>query len=309
MNKITSSKLYIGMKRITIISLFSLLIFALIIVLSFAKTVNAGYVTSFGVDNHFVEPSGWTVNDPGSTYQEWDVKSASAGNLPDHGYVVNPTGLTDPTHSVKTPGFKTGTNNFYTFSSHFGGIANISNHGGTGGTHVFVQIGTSVNGNKSTYESYGDGSHGPLVEGHGVGVFWDTLKIIDSNGTLIPGGNHLSALQIAEIYYDNETNSSWSTVAYQELIFEFWLPNYTGDFQVNWDQCVHASIDTLRVDTMISDQAYPITQISPVSNIPDNTDNGGTTPNGGSSTEIPGFETLTLLTAIGAVLILLRRRK
>jgi hypothetical protein len=60
---------------------------------------------------------------------------------------------------------------------------------------------------------------------------------------------------------------------------------------------------------MISDQAYPITQISPVSNIPDNTENGGTTPNGGSSTEIPGFETLTLLTAIGAVLILLRRRK
>jgi hypothetical protein len=174
---------------------------------------------------------------------------------------------------------------------------------------VIVQIGTSVNGNKSTYETYGDGTHGPLVDGHGVGVFWDTLKLVNLDGIPIPGGDNLSALQITEVYYDNETESSWATVAYLELIFEFWLPDYTEDFQVNWDQCLHATIDTLRVDTMISDQAYPITQPPPMITPPDDTDNGGTTPDGGSSTGTPGFETLTIFAAMGTAFILLRRRK
>ena len=46
-------------------------------------------------------------------------------------------------------------------------------------------------------------------------------------------------------------SSSFGEVDYQELIVEFWLPEYTGDFRVAFDQKVHTSLDSLRVDSMI----------------------------------------------------------
>lgn len=225
----------------------------------------AGYVTSLGVTNTFVEPGGWAVDATHSTYQEWDTMTANTGNLPDHGNTNNPILLTNATHSVKPPGFLTGSKNFYAWTGHYGATADIYNHGGNGGTHVIVQTGSSLNYDTSLAASYGDGSHtNELVAGHGWGNFWDTLKIVDLNGNPIPGGDNASALQIAEVSYRENVPSSFGPVDYQELIYEFWLPGYTGDFRVDWDQIQHATMDTLRVDTLIAAQPFPITPVSPV---------------------------------------------
>jgi hypothetical protein len=215
------------------------------------------YLTSLGVENTFLEPIDWNVGDLDSTYQEWDAKTEKTGNLPDQGYVVNPTGLTDPTHSVKSPGFLSGSENFYSFMDHFGATADIYNHGGVGGTHVIVQIGTTVNHDPTAWATYGNGDHGELVEGHGIGVFWDVLKIVDLDGDPINGGNNEEALNIAEVSYREDVNTSFGPVDYQELIYEFYLIGYTSDFRVDWDQCIHATIDTLRVDSIVEEGDYP----------------------------------------------------
>jgi hypothetical protein len=50
-------------------------------------------------------------------------------------------------------------------------------------------------------------------------------------------------------------------VTLETYIWEFFLPNYTGDFRVQWDQLAHSSFDQLRVDSMIAESAFEITPI------------------------------------------------
>jgi hypothetical protein len=52
-----------------------------------------------------------------------------------------------------------------------------------------------------------------------------------------------------------------SPIALETRIWEFFLPNYTGDFRIQWDEIVHSSFDELRVDTMIAESAFPITEV------------------------------------------------
>jgi hypothetical protein len=183
---------------------------------------------------------------------------------------VNPTGLTEPTHSVKAFGFLSGSENFYSFMGHFGASTDVYNHGGIGGTHVIIQIGATVNHDSSAWSSYGDGGHDELVEGHGIGVFWDSLKIVDLNGNPINGGNNADALRISEVSYRSGVNTSYGPVDYQELIFEFILQAYTNDFRVDWDECIHSTIDTVRVDTMIINNPSLPTITGPSEGSPDN---------------------------------------
>jgi hypothetical protein len=222
------------------------------------SVASADYITSLGVENRFLDPAGWSVGDAGSTYQEWDAKPATTGNLPDHGYQTNPAGLADPTHDAKLPGFRTGTSNFYSFAADHGATADVYNHGGAGGsggygpgygTHVIVQTGSAVNRDPA---AWAEGAT-ELVTGHGLGNYWESLEVVDAvTGASIGGGDNASALQIAEVSYQEEVNTSFGPVDYQELIYEFWLPDFTGDFRVDWDQVVHGTIDTLRVDSMIA---------------------------------------------------------
>lgn len=217
--------------------------YASVAVLAFGIAGQASaYITTFGVDNHFVGPSGWSVGDAGSTYQEWDAKTAGAGATPDVGYDVAGASLTGSTHSVKAPGFgPTSTSNYYAFGGDFGATADIYNHGGAGGTHVIVQVGTSLNGT--------------------TGVYADSLKLTDLSGVTLTGGANGDALQVDEIFFGTNIPSSFGPVSYQELIYEFYLPGYTDDFRVDWDQVVHATIDTLRVDSKTTPQAYGITNV------------------------------------------------
>ena len=144
----------------------------------------------------------------------------------------------------------------------FGATATIHNHGGdsgTGsygteyGTHVIVQTGSTQNHDPAAWATYGDGTHHELVEGHGVGNFSDTMQLVDAvTGASIVGGGNDDAMQIAELTYENTVITSFGEASYSELLYEFWLPGYTGDFQVDWDQTVHGTIDTVRVDSMIA---------------------------------------------------------
>ena len=256
-----------------------------------AGVAQAGYTTSFGVENHFVDPVSWNIGDLNSTYNEWDAKSAAIGNTPDHGTTTNPAGLTDATLDVKSPGFRSGTGVFYSFSNHYGATADIYNHGGTSGagtynatygTHVIIQTGSSQNPDLQA-------GFTELVTGHGFGNFWDSMKIVELNGSSIAGGDNASALQISEISFTESAPSAFGPADVQELIYEFWLPGYTGDFRVDWDQTVHAAIDTLRVDSIIAVQ-----------------DVGGTTPF--ALTVIPEPASLALL-ALGSLAMFSRRRE
>ena len=233
------------MKRFMKISL-QVLAIAWLPLSALATTAQAGFTSSLGVETHFLEPGGWNVGDALSTHQTWDYVGANTGNLPDISYDVDGALLTNPTWSVKAPGFRTGTSNFYSFSGDFGATADIYNHGGLPagvGTHVIVQIGNSLNPDAESFP------------GQGTGVYLDSLKIVDLSGSPITGGDNASALQISPIFYADEVDSSFGLVSYQELVAEFWLPGYTGDFHVDWNQKVHSLIDTLRVDSMIATEA------------------------------------------------------
>ena len=201
---------------------------------------------------YFVDPNFWNVGDPNSTYQEWDVFTSTTGNNPDVGHITNPYGLTDPNLSVYPPGFVSGSANFYSFNGDYGISVDGYNHGGSSGagapagygTHVIVQTAATINGD-------------PNVGGP-ASVFSDSVQIVDFSDASIGGGSNTDALRVQEIWR-GIVPSSWGDVTQQEMIWEFFLPNYTGDFRVRLDNIVHCMFLQARIDSMIASEAYDIT--------------------------------------------------
>ncbi|HEY4760046.1 MAG TPA: PEP-CTERM sorting domain-containing protein [Thermoguttaceae bacterium] len=198
---------------------------------------------------YFVNPSGWTTSSPGSTYQEWDVFASATGNVPDFGHVTTSAGLDSPLASVASPGFVTGSNNFYSFSTDYGISANLFNHGGSSGaggypagygTHVIIQTASTL--------------------GDPLGVLLGSMEIVGFGGDPIPGGDNASALQSAMLW-TGEVMSSFGIVTQEERLWEFFLPGYTDDFQVRWQNQVHSQFKQLRVDTMIAQTAFPLISV------------------------------------------------
>ncbi len=214
------------------------------------------YTTSFGAENLFVSPSGWNTGDANATYNEWDAYTVIIGNAPDIGAVSNPAGLSGAALSTQSPGFVAEPGLFYSFSGNYGIVAEVYNHGGVSGgggfaaadgTHIIVQTGGT--------QSRTPGSAPELVPGHGVSNLWQTLQIVDHAGNTIVGGDNASALQIREVSYRTGLASNFGPVNYQDVLYEFWLPGYSGDFRVDFDQIQHATLDTIRVDSTIAPQA------------------------------------------------------
>lgn len=220
------------------------------------QSAHAQYTTSFGVTNGFLEPTGWTVGDPDSTYQEWDAKAALTGNAPDDPRGVAAISPGSPTHAALPPYFGaapafdftggallTSTSNFYAFGppdsnpdAVFGATADIFNYGAGDpgeGTYVVVQTGSTLSA--------------------GVGNTPGTLQLVDlATGDPIPGGEAAAAtITQTNLYEGIFVPSQGVDVDYGELMYEFFLPDYFGDFRVEWEQEYSATIDTLRVDTLI----------------------------------------------------------
>jgi hypothetical protein len=251
----------------------------------FSSSVAFGvpYLTTFGVNNDFVEPTMWAVGDADSTYQEWDNLGNSGDNPstargPD---APNPRGLSFSGSSYFGPGspviqstgpvFNAGmgvfagmvassTHNFYALDIDVDGgtapvppvpgvAANIYNYGVGGpgeGTYVRIQTGMSLN----------DGAS--FVPG--------SLGLVDiTTGLTIPGGASASATVTQLNLHENLTvtppDAASQTVDYEELLHEFFLPDYFGDFRVEWDQEWSTVLDVLRVDTFIG--PAPLEAISP----------------------------------------------
>ncbi|WP_432798305.1 PEP-CTERM sorting domain-containing protein [Poriferisphaera sp. WC338] len=198
---------------------------------------------------NFVAPDGWSVGDVNTTYQDWGTFTTKTGNLPNLGSSVNPSITSAATVDVTGGGFVAGSGNFYSFSSDHGFIADIYNHGGSSGTgglsvgsgtHVIVQTSSTLNGS--------------------AGVYASTLEIVDHAGNTIAGGNNASALR-HNVIFEGIVPSTFGDVMQREEIWEFYLPNYVGDFRVQADVIVHSSFDQLRVDSAIADSAFAITAI------------------------------------------------
>ncbi len=200
--------------------------------------------------SNFVEPAGWSVGDEGSTHQIWDQMYQPSGNTPDLAYVVNPAGIDVPTLNVNPPGFASGSGNFYSFGGNYSVFAELFNHtyGPSYGTHVIVQTSATMNPD--------EGSGGP------ASVFPDTIEIVRPNGDPIPGGGNANMLR-SEVIWQRLAGSGFGEVTLEEMIFEFYLPEYTGDYRVQWGEIVHSSFDSLRVDSMATETAFPITPLPP----------------------------------------------
>lgn len=184
----------------------------------------------------FQEPAAWSVGDVNSTYQEWDVLTSGTGNLPDVGRFPNSS---TSTLSVATPGFLTGAHNLYSYSGNYAWRADVDNSDGIGaGTSVIVQTASTLNS--------------------GTGVLLDSLAIVQSNGSPIVGGDTASAVRSLTLF----EGQIWSAaigqyVTTQERLWEFLLPNYTGDFRVTGANMVHSSLMQLRVDSMLTPVPEP----------------------------------------------------
>ena len=81
------------------------------------------------------------------------------------------------------------------------------------------------------------------------------LEIVDLGGAALPGGANSSALVDAAVVAAGPVISTFGTVNLQVLLWEFFLPGYTGDFRVQWTEIDDSSLDQLRVDSFIAASA------------------------------------------------------
>lgn len=216
-----------------------------------------------GTGEFFVDPAGWNVGDSGSTYQAWDnfpvnppgpPSNILPPKSPDAGLTTNPalgagptvTGIGAPEALI----FTTTSGNIYSPMGNYTLNGNIPNHGTGGGvgTHVIVQ----------TASSLGDPA---------VSVVPNTLHLVDLSDNPLTGGANSEALVNGGVLAAGVVGSVQGPVEYEVLIWEFFLPNYTGDFRVQWTQGIHSSFDQLRVDSMIAPTAFAptdfVTQVIP----------------------------------------------
>ena len=210
--------------------------------------------------SYFVDPNNWQAGDIYSTYQEWDVFSPPP-NPPDEAgfYMANPAVLNSPSLLPESPGFFS-TTGFYAFSNDYSFYIDIYNHGGSSGsgapvgygTHVIVQTMATTNPDGSE----GDDSNNP------VGLFPDSLRIVDFDDANIPGGGNDEALRVDRICSLKMASGGHAWDVYsEELIFEFFLPDYTGDFRIRADAVNHSNTKQVQVDTMLASEAFEITPI------------------------------------------------
>ena len=229
-----------------------------------ALVLLSGTQRVFATAVNFQEPSDWNVGDPDSTFQEWEADPEDFPGDPDFFFFIptgtapssssaNPAISSDSMLGAVPPGNTSSSGGFYSFNGDYGTFADVLNHGGASGsggpynsnhgTRVIVQVAASMNTDPN--------AGGP------ASIFADTLELVAPGGGALVGGDNLSALSITDVTDPNFIIPNpflGGTAVVQELVFEFWLPSYTGDFRVQSDSIVHSSFQHLRVDTLIVEQ-------------------------------------------------------
>jgi hypothetical protein len=193
----------------------------------------------------FIQPQSWAAGDQQSTYQEWDRFTAVTNNLPDVGSAVDPASVDKSRLSALPPALLASSGNFYAFSGDYSFRAEVFNNGGASdpawGTHVIVQIAATL--------------------GSGDAVMADTLTLVKVDGTPLPGGEPQSRLRHDVIYLATTAGGPAGPVTQREEIWEFFLPGFGGDFVVQAQLKMHASLRQVRIDTLRTAGAEPLIRI------------------------------------------------
>lgn len=191
----------------------------------------------------FSEPSLWTVGDVGSTYQLFEAAPAPNTIVNNLSHIANPA-TSNPTLGVSNGGFVAGSGGLYSFSSNYTVTATIPSTGIAGpGTHILVQTAATLN---PDYQPEGDGTGGSVLR--------DSIKILDSSNNLLSTS---LANEVTRSYYNPVFPSSFGDVQYEELTYSVYIPGFTGDFKVAFNEFVHSSLQILRVDSSVADVPEP----------------------------------------------------
>lgn len=210
----------------------------------------------------------WTVGDLHTTKQEYtDLYARRVGTTAPSNASVNVDSvngfvhdgsatLSTPTLVSHLPGYVTGSGNLYSFSGDYGAHLNVANYGGSdnsraGGTLVVLQMSAGINPD-ITVDKAGTGSEysvGAPTGSYGNG--YDPLGIVfkQQNGSALPQGAEIISFGVN--YASEGVASSFGEVPWQELLWTVWLPEWTGDFRVDFGIAVHAAYSSARVDTAI----------------------------------------------------------
>jgi len=205
------------------------------------STAQAVSVTYFGsATPNFTGPASWTVGDPLSTSQLWDVFSGNNGaaNFATPGNFLSNGGLGTPTLNV-AGGISPAIYNF----SQGAVAATVPNYGGptgslSGGTKVIVQAAVTV-GPDATLAALANS----IVPG--------TLTVTDSLGNALLGGAAGDATISLLSSYTGTFTFGGLLVPGEQWKYEFFLPNWTGDVKVSWTQNQHSVVDAVRIDTKV----------------------------------------------------------
>jgi hypothetical protein len=186
----------------------------------------------------FSEPTGWTVGDLGSTSQQWLAAPSPNTIVNNLSHIANPATI-NPTLGVSNGGFVAGSGGLYSFSTNYTVTATIPSTGIAGpGTHILVQTAATLN---PDYQPEGDGTGGSVLR--------DSIQILDASNNVLSTS---LASEVTRSYYNPLFPSSFGEVQYEELIYEVYLPGFTGDFKVVFNEFVHSSLQIMRVDSSVA---------------------------------------------------------
>jgi hypothetical protein len=215
--------------------------------ISFAKTIRfaaaiavalASTTAAVAAPVAFSEPTLWTVGDLGSTYQQFEAAPAPNTIVSNIAHVANPA-TSNPTLAPSNSGFTASSGGFYSFSGNYTVTATIPSTGVTGpGTHILVQTAATLN---PDYDPENDGTGGSVLR--------DSIKILDASDNVLSTS---LASEVARTYYNPTFASSFGEVQYEELTYDVYVPGYTGDFKVVFDEFVHSSLQILRIDSSVA---------------------------------------------------------
>ncbi len=202
----------------------------------------------------------WTVGDAGTAKQEWTdlfnqrvvppSGNPTIANVDLSGGFIHDgsTAMTTPQLVAQSPGYITGSGNLYSFTGDYGAKLNVSNYGGAtgsqpGGTLVILQTSGGLNPDVR-----------PL---YNVGAPTDAYPNYNPLGIVFTRQDGSPLPQPAEIlnfginFANKSVTSSFGLIAWQELLWAAWLPEWSGDFQVNFSISIHSAFSSARVDTAI----------------------------------------------------------
>jgi hypothetical protein len=210
--------------------------------LAFAIVI--GLVGSAARAATFIEPTTWEVGDLNSTYQEWTAGGDNTKPVTGATQMVrsaNPVLATDPVLS-QAGAFIAGSGGLYSFSGPYTLTAQIPSHsvGGATGTYILVQAASTMN---PDYDPEGNQTGGSLLR--------DTIKIYDAANQLLD--TSLTAEVTRTFYAPNYP--LFGGVGYEEVAWQVFVPGLVGDFKVTAQVMVHASLQAMRVDSLVATAA------------------------------------------------------